>query len=34
MAEQFGATDFLNPAHLEGQTVQEKLIEMTDGGLD
>jgi hypothetical protein len=23
-----------NPANLEGQTVQEKLIEITEGGLD
>jgi len=34
-AEKFGATDFLNPAELEkGVSVQEKLIEMTDGGCD
>jgi S-(hydroxymethyl)glutathione dehydrogenase/alcohol dehydrogenase len=33
-AKKFGATDFLNPAHLKSQTVQEKLIELTDGGLD
>ncbi|KAI5292477.1 S-(hydroxymethyl)glutathione dehydrogenase [Ascosphaera acerosa] len=30
-----GAHEFVNPAKLpEGQTIQEKLIEMTDGGLD
>ncbi|RDL39190.1 putative alcohol dehydrogenase (FDH1) [Venustampulla echinocandica] len=32
--EKFGATDFVNPADLKGQTIQEKLIEMTDGGCD
>ncbi|GMK54084.1 hypothetical protein CspeluHIS016_0106700 [Cutaneotrichosporon spelunceum] len=33
-AEKFGATDFINPTKLEGQSVVDKLIEMTDGGLD
>ena len=34
-AEKFGATDFVNPNDLkEGQSIQEKLVEMTDGGLD
>ncbi|KAK4900735.1 formate dehydrogenase (NAD+), partial [Elasticomyces elasticus] len=34
-AEKFGATDFVNPTQLEkGQSIQEKLIEMTDGGCD
>jgi S-(hydroxymethyl)glutathione dehydrogenase/alcohol dehydrogenase len=33
-AKKFGATDFVNPTKLEGQTVVEKLIEMTDGGCD
>jgi len=33
-ADKFGATDFVNPAELKGQTIQEKLIEMTDGGCD
>lgn len=34
-ADKFGATDFLNPQDLkDGQSVQEKLIEMTDGGCD
>ncbi|KAI1462534.1 alcohol dehydrogenase [Annulohypoxylon moriforme] len=33
-AKKFGATDFVNPTKLEGQTIQEKLIEMTDGGCD
>jgi S-(hydroxymethyl)glutathione dehydrogenase/alcohol dehydrogenase len=33
-AKQFGATDFVNPTKLEGQTIVEKLIEMTDGGCD
>ncbi|CAH0053156.1 unnamed protein product [Clonostachys solani] len=33
--EKFGATDFVNPLELkDGQTIQDKLIEMTDGGLD
>ncbi len=33
-ARKFGATDFVNPTKLGGQTIQEKLIEMTDGGCD
>lgn len=33
-ARKFGATDFVNPLKLEGQTIVEKLIEMTDGGCD
>ncbi|KAF4637629.1 hypothetical protein G7Y89_g458 [Cudoniella acicularis] len=33
-ADKFGATDFVNPTDLKGQTIQEKLIEMTDGGCD
>jgi len=34
-AEKFGATAFVNPTELQnGQTIQEKLIEMTDGGCD
>lgn len=33
-AEKFGATDFVNPNDLKGQTIVEKLIEMTDGGCD
>jgi S-(hydroxymethyl)glutathione dehydrogenase/alcohol dehydrogenase len=33
-ADKFGATDFVNPANLKSQTIQEKLIEMTDGGCD
>lgn len=34
-ATKFGATDFVNPAELpEGQSLTEKLIEMTDGGCD
>jgi S-(hydroxymethyl)glutathione dehydrogenase/alcohol dehydrogenase len=34
-AEKFGATDFVNPTDLpQGQSIQEKLIEMTDGGCD
>ncbi|PYH89510.1 formaldehyde dehydrogenase [Aspergillus ellipticus CBS 707.79] len=30
----FGATDFVNPTKLGGKTIQEQLIEMTDGGCD
>ncbi|KAM0307090.1 hypothetical protein ACHAO8_010638 [Botrytis cinerea] len=33
-ADKFGATDFVNPTELKGQSIQEKLIEMTDGGCD
>lgn len=33
-ADEMGATDFLNPKDLQGQSTVEKLIEMTDGGLD
>jgi len=34
-AEQFGATDFVNPSELpKGQTIVDKLIELTDGGCD
>ena len=33
-ADKFGATDVVNPVSLEGLTIQEKLIEMTDGGCD
>jgi S-(hydroxymethyl)glutathione dehydrogenase/alcohol dehydrogenase len=33
-AEKFGATAFVNPTELNGQTIVEKLIEMTDGGCD
>lgn len=34
-ADKFGATDFVNPSTLpEGTTIVDKLIEMTDGGLD
>lgn len=33
-AEKFGGTDFVNPTKLNGQTIQDKLIEMTDGGCD
>lgn len=33
--KKFGATDFVNPSKLgEKQTIQDKLIEMTDGGCD
>lgn len=33
MAEQLGATDFVNPAD-HGNPIQEVIIEMTDGGVD
>ncbi|KAI1332590.1 alcohol dehydrogenase [Xylariaceae sp. FL0255] len=34
-AKKFGATDFVNPTKLnEGQTIVDKLVEMTDGGCD
>ncbi|KAK8056423.1 formaldehyde dehydrogenase- glutathione dependent [Apiospora rasikravindrae] len=33
-SKKFGATDFVNPSKLEGQTIVEKLIDMTDGGCD
>lgn len=33
-SKKFGATDFLNPTKLGGKSIQEKLIEMTDGGCD
>jgi S-(hydroxymethyl)glutathione dehydrogenase/alcohol dehydrogenase len=33
-AQKFGGTDFVNPTKLNGQSIQEKLIEMTDGGCD
>jgi len=33
IAEDFGATDFVNPKEIEG-TVVNKIIEMTDGGVD
>jgi len=35
-ARKMGATDFVNPAKdlKEGQTIVDKLVEMTDGGCD
>jgi S-(hydroxymethyl)glutathione dehydrogenase/alcohol dehydrogenase len=34
-AKKFGATEFVNPTKLkEGQSIVDKLVEMTDGGLD
>lgn len=34
-SKKFGATDFVNPSKLpKGTTIQDKLIEMTDGGCD
>jgi len=35
-AKKFGATDFVNPAKdlKDGETIQQKLIDMTDGGCD
>jgi S-(hydroxymethyl)glutathione dehydrogenase / alcohol dehydrogenase len=32
--KKFGATDFVNPTKLGKQPIQEKLVEMTDGGCD
>jgi len=32
--KKFGATHFVNPTKLGKQSIQEKLIEMTDGGCD
>lgn len=32
--KKFGATDFVNPSKLGGKSIQEHLIEMTDGGCD
>ena len=33
-SRKFGATDFVNPTKLNGKSIQEQLIEMTDGGCD
>ena len=33
-ATKFGATDFVNPTRIGNQSIQDKLIEMTDGGCD
>lgn len=33
-SKKFGATDFVNPTKLGSQSIQEKLVEMTDGGCD
>ncbi|KAK6064763.1 S-(hydroxymethyl)glutathione dehydrogenase 4 [Seiridium cupressi] len=33
-SKKFGATDFINPTQLKDQTIQEKLVETTDGGCD
>lgn len=35
-AQKFGSTDFVNPAKdlKEGETIQSRLVDMTDGGLD
>ena len=32
--KKFGATDFINPTKLGGKSIQEYLVEMTDGGCD
>ncbi|KAI9276219.1 formaldehyde dehydrogenase [Sporodiniella umbellata] len=34
MAREFGATDFINPADLKETSIQNHLVELTDGGLD
>jgi S-(hydroxymethyl)glutathione dehydrogenase / alcohol dehydrogenase len=33
-AKKFGATHFVNPSKLSGKSIQEELINMTDGGCD
>ena len=33
-ADKFGASHFVNPTKLGGRSIQEELIEMTDGGCD
>ncbi|KAL8751572.1 MAG: hypothetical protein Q9184_006028 [Pyrenodesmia sp. 2 TL-2023] len=33
-SKKFGATDFINPTKLGGKSIQETLVEMTDGGCD
>lgn len=35
-AEKFGATDFVNPSKdlKEDETIQQRLVDMTDGGCD
>lgn len=33
-AKKFGATEFVNPAKLDGKPIQDYLVEITDGGLD
>ena len=33
-AKKFGGTDFVNPTKLGGKTIQEELVEMTEGGCD
>jgi S-(hydroxymethyl)glutathione dehydrogenase/alcohol dehydrogenase len=33
-AKQFGGTEFVNPTKLNGKSIQEHLVEITDGGLD
>lgn len=33
-AKKFGATSFINPSKLQGQSIQEKLVDATDGGCD
>lgn len=33
-AKKFGGTEFVNPTKLNGKSIQEHLVEITDGGLD
>lgn len=33
-SQKFGATEFINPTELGGKSIQEHLVEITDGGLD
>ncbi len=34
LAKQFGATDCVNPKEVVGKTIQQYLVEVTDGGFD
>lgn len=33
-SKKFGATEFVNPTKLNGKSIQDHLVEITDGGLD
>lgn len=34
VAEQFGATEFINPNEIVDKSIQQELIDRTDGGVD